>query len=461
MGTAKSAGVRYIILITKHHDGFHMWDTAFSNYKITNSPFKRDYVKEVVDACHAANMPIGLYFAQREFYHPDYNPTGSDPSRDHKKYIQYQFNAVRELLTKYGKIDMLWFDACSWSGMFKETNWDSEKLYRMARQLQPNIVINNRASIPGDFDTPEQHLGSFQNNRPWESCITMPSSDRWSYDPSSGPKSLKTLIQTIVGAADGDGNCLLNVGPRPDGTIQPTEMARLNEIGEWMKKYGHSIYGTRGGPFKNGAWGGSTHKGDKIWLHLMDASAEYRLPALPCNIKSSKVLTGGTVSCRSDKDALVVSVPLTDRDPLVTIVELTLDTVLPETLVLEQGHNIKIAKPLGTVIKPVSASKNTETVPSWSQVDLGKIVKITVVKIEGIKDHESLKNLNILLSEDGKTWTKSWTAPDTSGDWSAEMSRMQAGAQVMGLPARYIRFESGATTAGKLDIQKLTIYGGE
>jgi alpha-L-fucosidase len=170
---ARQTGMKYIVVITKHHDGFHMWDTAFSDYKITKSPFGRDYLKELVDAAHAAKMPIGVYFSQRDWVHPDYDPRGAYPGRDHKKYIEYQINAVRELLTKYGKIDILWFDAAWWGGMFKETDWDSERLYRVARDCQPNILINNRASIPGDFDTPEQHVGGFQAHRPWESCVTL------------------------------------------------------------------------------------------------------------------------------------------------------------------------------------------------------------------------------------------------------------------------------------------------
>jgi len=122
---ARKTGMKYIVVITKHHDGFHMWDTEFSDYKITKSPFGRDYLKELVDAARAAKMPIGFYFAQREWYHPQYDPRGTDPARDHKKYIDYQFNVVRELLTKYGKIDVLWFDAAWWGGMFKEEDWDS------------------------------------------------------------------------------------------------------------------------------------------------------------------------------------------------------------------------------------------------------------------------------------------------------------------------------------------------
>jgi len=458
---ARDAGVKYVILITKHHDGFHMWDTAFSDYKITNAAFGRDYVKEVVDACHEAKMPIGFYFAQREWYHPQYNPTGKDPTRDHRKYIEYEFNAVRELLTKYGKIDVLWFDAAWWNGMFLEENWDSEKLYRMARELQPDILINNRASIPGDFDTPEQHLGSFQNNRPWESCITMLASNSWAYNPKSGPKPLKQLIQLIVGAATGDGNCLLNVGPRADGTIQPSETERLHEIGEWMRKYGQTIYGTRGGPYLNGAWGGSTHKGNKIWIHLLDGKGNVRLGPLPYRVKSAKALTGGEVAIQSTGEALILNVPTEFRDPMDTIIELTVDEEVPDTRVV--GGNIANwddQSKYGKVLNLLGGMNDSPAgeVPAWSQTDLGKSYKVNAVGIHGHKD-ESLKGLSLSISTDGKKWEKVWTAPDNSGSWIAEVSRIQAGAYVMGLPARYLRFESGVGKAGKIGIERLEVYG--
>ena len=188
---AKDSGMTYVILIVKHHDGFHLWDTAYSDFKITNTPFGRDFLAEIAEACRAAGLRFGVYYSQRDWYHPDYAPV--DPERSiqakkvvwepkpgeenthgptHGKYLEYQRNVVRELCTKYGKLDVFWFDACWWGGMFTADMWDSENLTRMIRELQPGI-INNRASIPGDFDTPEGRIGMFQNDRPWENsrCV--------------------------------------------------------------------------------------------------------------------------------------------------------------------------------------------------------------------------------------------------------------------------------------------------
>lgn len=169
---AKAAGFKYIVPVIKHHEGFHFWDTQYSDYKITNTPFGRDLFRELVDACHAEGMPIGIYYSQRDWHHPDYAPTGFGPNHDkpgpfHQKYIDYQFNVVRELLTKYGKIDVFWWDAAWWGDMFKERDWDAKRMTEMVRELQPGIVINNRNSVPGDFDTPEQRMGVFQTNRAW------------------------------------------------------------------------------------------------------------------------------------------------------------------------------------------------------------------------------------------------------------------------------------------------------
>lgn len=205
---AKKAGMKYIVTVAKHHDGFHMWDTKYSAFKVTNTPFGRDYLKEIADACHAAGMKFGIYYSQRDWYHPDYEPVDTSlvdiipeapfytaksgikevkPGANHQKYIDYQFKVIRELCTNYGKVDVFWFDACWWGGMFTAEMWESEKLTRMIRELQPGIIINNRASIPGDFDTPEQKIGMYQF-RPWESCITLCGSWSWSNTPAKSKK---------------------------------------------------------------------------------------------------------------------------------------------------------------------------------------------------------------------------------------------------------------------------------
>ncbi|WP_299584570.1 alpha-L-fucosidase [uncultured Sunxiuqinia sp.] len=270
---AKRAGMKYIVTIAKHHDGFHMWDTKYSDFKVTNTPFGRDYLKEIADACHEAGMKFGIYYSQRDWYHPDYAPIDTSlievqaeapyykpkpgvkelkAAPRHQKYIDYQFNVVRELCTNYGKVDVFWFDASWWGGMFTAEMWESEKLTRMIRQLQPGIIINNRASIPGDFDTPEQKIGMHQL-RSWESCITLCGSWSWSDTPN---KSKKIIIDMLTATACGNGNMLLSWGPKWEGAFDPAQVERLEEVADWLKQYGHTIYNTKGGPWYPEKWGG-------------------------------------------------------------------------------------------------------------------------------------------------------------------------------------------------------------
>lgn len=180
----RKTGVKYLVFVAKHHDGFHLWDTQYSDFKSTNTPYGKDLLKEVIEACRTAGIKVVIYYSQRDWYHPDYypldfkngKPAPGKPGtngRDHQKYIDYQFNVVRELCTKYGKIDGFWFDAVYYRSMFTADMWDAEKLTRMIRELQPGILINNRTSLPGDYDTPEGRIGMFQNRRPWETCMTL------------------------------------------------------------------------------------------------------------------------------------------------------------------------------------------------------------------------------------------------------------------------------------------------
>ncbi|MFO1530225.1 MAG: alpha-L-fucosidase [Kiritimatiellia bacterium] len=261
---ARQAGFKYIVAIAKHHDGFHLWDTAFSEFDVMNTPFKRDYLKELADACHAAGMPFGIYYSQRDWHHPDYMPV--DPAKANlkgnhwtlkagetspmgerqKKYNEYQFNVCRELCTKYGKVDIFWWDAAWWGGMFTAEMWDAEKLTRSIRELQPGILMNNRCSVPGDFDTPEQRLGFYQDWRAWESCMCLTHS--WSYS-GTPPKPRDQIIQMLVNNACCDGNLLLSWGPHWNGEFDPGEKSRLLEVGAWLTDNGRAIYGTRGGPW--------------------------------------------------------------------------------------------------------------------------------------------------------------------------------------------------------------------
>ncbi|MHC4580566.1 MAG: alpha-L-fucosidase [Planctomycetota bacterium] len=311
IGLAKDAGMKYMVFTSKHHDGFSMFDSKVTEYKISNSPFKRDVVKELADACHRAGLKLGYYYSPVDWHHPDYR------TENHDRYIKFMHAQLREICSNYGKIDIIWFDGLGGSAK----DWDSENLFKMIRQLQPNVIINNRAGLAADHDTPEQRIGKFQNDRPWETCMTI--CRQWAWKPNDQMKSLKQCIDTLVRVVGGDGNLLFNVGPMPDGRIEPRQAERLREMGRWLDKYGETIYARRGGPFKPGPWGASTHWCNVIYVHVLDwPDNTLRLPPIPKKITDSSILTGGTVEVKQTDEAIETSVPKEHRHEIDTIIKL-------------------------------------------------------------------------------------------------------------------------------------------
>ncbi|MBL7969811.1 MAG: alpha-L-fucosidase [Prolixibacteraceae bacterium] len=354
---AKEAGAKYIVIITKHHDGFHLWNTKYSDYNIMKTPYGKDYLKEFSDAVHEAGLRLGFYYSQRDWYHPDYEPLDSVTINDlakrgrkgiplgykvhvsdkQKRYQNYMFNQITELLTNYGRVDILWFDAAWWGGMFTEEMWDSERLYQQARKLQPGIIINNRSSIPGDYDTPEQHVGDFQNSRPWETCMTI--TDSWAWKPNLKPKSTKECISILASTAGGDGNLLLNVGPKSDGTIETGEAKVFQEIGAWLKVNGQSIYGTSGGVYYPSKKLTSTFQDNKLYLHLLD-------------IKGSKLILQTIKGKQIKKAYFLANNQKVEVKTIADNYEIALPPVLPDALdaviVLEFNKSLADVKTIKT-----------------------------------------------------------------------------------------------------------------
>ena len=218
----------------------------------------------------------------------------------------------------YGPLYVLWFDVPQ---MFDKQR--GQGVVDFARSLQPDIIINNRTGAPGDFDTPEQRVGKYNDVRPWETCMTI--ANQWSWRPNDKVKSLDACISALVRSAGGDGNLLFNVGPKPDGSIEPEQVARLKEMGKWMEQYGQTIYGTKGGPFKPTAWGATTRKGDKIFVHILQGTAENLvLPDLGVAVKSARILNGKQVNVKSKKGQLTIKLSQKDFKPVDTIIELTM-----------------------------------------------------------------------------------------------------------------------------------------
>ena len=374
---ARDAGARYIIFLVKHHDGFCLYDTKLTDYRSTGpeSAWKVDVLKAVAEACHDADIKLIVYYSQPDWHHPDYR------TENHGRYIQYFQGQVREILTNYGRIDGLWFDLGG-----TPQDWDSENLFKMARGLQPDLIINNRCGLPGDFETPEQSLGGFQTGRPWETCMTL--GTQWSWKPDDTIKSLKECIDALVTCAIRDGNLALNTNPMPDGRIEPRQADRFREIGQWLAKYGESIYGTRGGPFRaldervregdsltpgGRWWGGSAHKGNAIYLHILRWPDDtISLPAIPRRIVASSLLNGGSVSVKQSGQGIEVGVAAAQRDQIDTIVKLDLDGPAADipparnpSGSLTFGKKVSASSVWGPDYEPEKACDDDDTATRW------------------------------------------------------------------------------------------------
>jgi alpha-L-fucosidase len=313
---AKGAGMRYIVLTAKHHDGFAMFDSKLTDYKITNTPFKRDICAELAQACHQGGVELGFYYSPPDWHHPDFFTINQ------ARYDAYFHGQVRELLSNYGRVDILWFDTDG--GINTPQTWDNESLFPMIRNLQPQILITKRCGGWGDFNTPEQRIGRYDDKAPWETCMTL--GTQWSWKPNDNLKSPGDVIRILARCAGGDGNLLLDVGPMPDGRIEPRQVDILKQVGEWLAKNGESIYGTRGGPWKPDKDFASTRKGNVIYVHLLnDGTDTIELPAISRQIVSATLLNGASVHVATQGDNLVLTISRPQHNAGDSVVKLTLD----------------------------------------------------------------------------------------------------------------------------------------
>ena len=303
---AKKAGMKYMVLTTKHHEGFCMWDSKVTDYKITNTPFKRDLVKEYVEACRAEGLKVGFYFSIIDWHHPHFTidvthplrPRGGftdesyaklNEGRDMAKYREYMFAQVRELLTWYGKIDIIWFDYTSKHKYGKNwKDWNAVELVKMARSINPDIMIDNRLDLMDtddgwDFVTPEQFKvqtwPTIRGKRvPWETCQTF--SGSWGYyrDETTW-KSVPQLIELLSHTVSFGGNLILNVGPTARGEFDSRAMERLEGLAKWMRQNSRSIYGCTEPPAGFTAPNGTAltynPKTNRLYIHLYDYPMGY------------------------------------------------------------------------------------------------------------------------------------------------------------------------------------------
>jgi alpha-L-fucosidase len=341
---AREAGAEYAVFTAKHHDGYAMFHTRQSDFSVESAsggPFGRDIVGEWVEAFRAEGLRVGLYFSLIDWHHPDY-PAFTDDYRPYnfarlprptpeqwERYLAFMFGQVRELLTNYGGIDLIWFDG-QWEHTSQE--WRAAELAAMIRELQPEIVINDR--LPGgDYDTPEQFVPAVPPSRPWEVCLTM--NESWGYNPGDPDyKSSRRLVQTLCEIAGKGGRLLLNLSPRGDGTLPPEQLERLGAVSEWMRRNGESIVGTEPGLEPWQFYGPSTRRGDTLYLHLLmrpyDAVTVRGVPIR--RVKSVRELSSGKQLAFSGRCSVIdqllnadpmgeltIEVPESVLDPLATV----------------------------------------------------------------------------------------------------------------------------------------------
>ncbi|MFG6202148.1 alpha-L-fucosidase [Nonomuraea sp. JJY05] len=305
---AQRAGMRYTVLTSKHHDGFCLWDSALTDYCVSGTPYGKDLVGPFVEAFRSRGLGVGFYYSLLDWHHPDfpidglhpaYVEGGTFPERDVMKYADYLHGQVEELLTRYGPIDTLWFDF-SYAGRVRhgkpvyggkgKAEWRSEELVDKIRRIQPDILINNRLELPGDFTTPEQFQPPAPLSTVWEACQTLNGS--WGYDRDNHAwKSPGLLIRMLVDSVSKDGNLLLNVGPNGRGEFEPRALDTLREIGDWMRLHDRSIHGAGASRFQAPEHCRYTQRGDRLYVHVF--SWPYRhlhLPGLAGKVRYAQLL---------------------------------------------------------------------------------------------------------------------------------------------------------------------------
>lgn len=350
---ARTAGQQYMVFTTKHHDGFCMFDSSYTDYKITKTPYGKDIVKQLSAACDARNMRLGFYYSPPDMHHPDFRDTSrpssetwhAQPERpEWPGYLEYMRLQLTELLTRYGPVVLIWFD-----GLDHQEKYDGKRFLDLIHSLQPATLVNDRIGVPGDYVTPEQFIPTAipirqahfsavdqsvnkelkpgvpkpENFQLWETCMTI--NNTWAYNKNDHDyKSAQYLIRGLVEVTSRGGNFLLNVGPQPDGTIQPEFQERLSAIGDWLAVNGDSIYGTSYGPIQGVNTIRTTEKRETIFVHVFDwPSTALDVPGLNKKVISAHLLaTGQTLKFRQSDVGVQIELPAKAPDPNVSVIAL-------------------------------------------------------------------------------------------------------------------------------------------
>ena len=349
VGLAKAAGMKYITITSRHHDGFAMFDSRLSDWNIVRrTPYGRDPLKMLADECHRQGIKLFFYYSQLDWHNTDYYPRGrtatdkgpwNNGRPDHgdwNAYLdEYMDGQLRELLTNYGAIGGIWFDGM-WDKL--DADWHLDKTYALIHQLQPAALIipnHHQTPKPGEDvqtferDLPGQNSAGFNTKYistqlPLESSNTL--NESWGFNiGDSRYKSVEEIEEMLVRAAGNNSNLLLNIGPMPNGEIQAEFATRLRAVGEWLSRYGESIYGTRGGPLPPGPWGVTTQKSGRIYVHILNWGAPLlALAPIAQRVESAQLLDGGKVEFTQNSDGVVLKLPAAEKNEVDRVVVLTL-----------------------------------------------------------------------------------------------------------------------------------------
>ncbi|HWY48508.1 MAG TPA: alpha-L-fucosidase [Bryobacteraceae bacterium] len=319
---ARQAGQKYMVMTTKHHEGFCLFDTKLTNYSAPKQACGRDLVKEYVEAARAEGLRVGFYYSLMDWHHPDGARCAGDEAA-RRRFVDYIHGQVRELCTNYGKLDILWYDV-NWP--LKPEGWEAAQMNAMVRKLQPGIIINNRTGLAEDFATPEQRIEAA--DRAWEACMTMNGS--WGYQRADDDwKSSKTVVRNLITCARDGGNYLLNIGPKPDGSIPEESVRILTAVGKWMEKNGNTIYTAEPCQVKRSSYALFTRKGNTLYMHVHYwPGDDVAISGLKAQVKSARLHASGK-AVKFDQDRFrtrFTGLPASAPDDPVTTIAIDCDS---------------------------------------------------------------------------------------------------------------------------------------
>jgi alpha-L-fucosidase len=463
---ARSAGMRYVVLTTKHHDGFSLFDTRASDYDVEHTPFARDVTAELAAACARAGLRFGAYYSIIDWHHADYLPRGAGDARpiesaDFERYVAFAHTQVGELLTRYPNVDLLWFDG-QW-----EDHWTIERgrtLAAFCRATKPSVILNDRVAptkgdasgrssaddYVGDYGTPEKTISRYRDDHAWETCETI--CRQWAWKPDDELKSLDELVRLVVRVVGADGNLLLNVGPMPSGEIEPRQAARLAELGAWLAAHGESVYGTRGGPFLPRRELTSTRRGSTIFLHVFDWPAgglvvpEFGRTVLRARVVGAPANGADRARMTREPAGWRIDVAPNARETPVTTIALELDgsaATLAAHALRFSGDPVSLDRPASASNvyrndsnwgpdKAVDGDESTRwatdenAAEPWLEVDLGEPRELArIVLVVPAEYAARIRACEVRCELDGR-WTVAARATDPGARWEPELANVRA-----------------------------------